>query len=510
MSIDMYVSSSQAQASSANTMCQKQIQGYQELQQAINQFVMSSGELQGKTYDSAKQYFSAVLQPLAKGGMLLSEAVAEACQKFPDDYQSQVDSADLKSSELEEQIQQYQQGIDTANAIIQALSANPEMGVLMKSVLRGVKNVKEGQEKAKKKLEKKLRKLKKFHASSPSIFSEIATLEAAINTGAAQAGTCWNASAGTFSVPKQEEMTWAANVNTLWEKKEAAKNEKIEVKKVTIPGKVNGDGYYYQIFVDGVYDKEASEKYNLDRVKKRTIEGLYHLGELSGINDFYRVATGKDWYTGTKDSRIKAAGFTLLDLIGGKILIKGAKALKIGEIFSAGKKVTKVKVTTKAGRTINKGTVIKGKKTGKYKKTSVAGKIKRTQADLDDLARDPSHGGSITKGSKLERDIGLALEERGDLGHIVRDKTVNGGSEFIDTVTGKKYDIKSFISYPNGHTSPKKGAFTVDKAMGNIMKELDRGYDVIINTTNLIPEHRTMLINELKNKGLINKIIFYP
>lgn len=107
-------------------------------------------------------------------------------------------------------------------------------------------------------------------------------------------------------------------------------------------------------------------------VKKRTIEGLYHLGEFSGINDFYRIAIGKDWYTGTKDSRIKAAGFTLLDLIGGKILIKGAKALKIGEIFSAGKKVTKVKVTTKAGRTINKGTVIKGKKTGKYKKTSVA------------------------------------------------------------------------------------------------------------------------------------------
>jgi predicted NAD-dependent protein-ADP-ribosyltransferase YbiA (DUF1768 family) len=63
MSIDMYVSSSQEQAASVNTMCQKQIQGYQQLQQAINQFVMSSAELQGKTYDSAKQYFSAVLLP---------------------------------------------------------------------------------------------------------------------------------------------------------------------------------------------------------------------------------------------------------------------------------------------------------------------------------------------------------------------------------------------------------------------------------------------------------------
>ncbi|MGX7419514.1 hypothetical protein ACWOFR_12015 [Carnobacterium gallinarum] len=65
-------------------------------------------------------------------------------------------------------------------------------------------------------------------------------------------------------------------------------------------------------------------------------------------------------------------------------------------------------------------------------------KIKRTQTDLDDLARDPSHSGNITKGSELEREIGLALEERGDLGHIVRDKTANGGAEFIDTVTGKK------------------------------------------------------------------------
>lgn len=147
MSIDMYVSSSQAQASSVKAMCQKQIQGYNELQQAINQFVMSSAELQGKTYDSAKQYFSAVLSPLSKGGMLLSEAVAEACQKFPDDYQSQVDSADLKSSELEQQIQQYQKGINTANSIIQEVSSSPLPDPVKKMVLKSIKSVRDGQKK---------------------------------------------------------------------------------------------------------------------------------------------------------------------------------------------------------------------------------------------------------------------------------------------------------------------------------------------------------------------------
>lgn len=225
MSIDMYVSSSQAQASSVKAMCQKQIQGYNELQQAINQFVMSSAELQGKTYDSAKQYFSAVLSPLSKGGMLLSEAVAEACQKFPDDYQSQVDSADLKSSELEQQIQQYQKGINTANSIIQEVSSSPLPDPVKKMVLKSIKSVRDGQKKAKKKLDKKLKKLKAFHASSPSIFSEIAALESAVNAGASQAGTCWNGSTGTFSVPK--DMSWTETIeNKEFEKKYAIERPK--------------------------------------------------------------------------------------------------------------------------------------------------------------------------------------------------------------------------------------------------------------------------------------------
>ncbi|WIY63169.1 hypothetical protein [Bacillus arachidis] len=138
------------------------------------------------------------------------------------------------------------------------------------------------------------------------------------------------------------------------------------------------------------------------------------------------------------------------------------------------------------------------------------GAAQRTQKELDDLARDPSHGGKITEGSKLEREIGLALEQRGDLGKIVRDPNPKGGAEFIDTVTGKKYDVKSFESYPNGHTSPKKGAFTVERALKNMQKEFDKGYNVIVNTNNLIPQHKLDLIKVLKEKGLFDRVIFYP
>ncbi|GGC75575.1 hypothetical protein [Enterococcus wangshanyuanii] len=75
MSVDMYVSSSQSQASSVYSMCKAQTEGYQELQKAITDFVVTSSFLTGKAYDSAKAYFNMVLYPLTQGGILLSEAV---------------------------------------------------------------------------------------------------------------------------------------------------------------------------------------------------------------------------------------------------------------------------------------------------------------------------------------------------------------------------------------------------------------------------------------------------
>ncbi|MBP2111546.1 hypothetical protein [Paenibacillus silagei] len=85
----------------------------------------------------------------------------------------------------------------------------------------------------------------------------------------------------------------------------------------------------------------------------------------------------------------------------------------------------------------------------------------RTQKELDDLARDPASNGKIEPKNIREREVGLAVEERGQLGKLVRDPQAENGAEFIDTFSGLKWDVKSFESYPSGDngipiTNPKK------------------------------------------------------
>ena len=139
----------------------------------------------------------------------------------------------------------------------------------------------------------------------------------------------------------------------------------------------------------------------------------------------------------------------------------------------------------------------------------------RTQIELDDLARDPSHAGRIEAQGIKEREVGLALEERGDLGKIVRDMQVDKGAEFIDTTTGLKWDVKSFESYPSGDngipiTNPKRGAFTIKNGMKKIQKEFKNGNNVIIDTRNLVPEHIEQLKKAIDEAGVADRIIWYP
>ncbi len=139
----------------------------------------------------------------------------------------------------------------------------------------------------------------------------------------------------------------------------------------------------------------------------------------------------------------------------------------------------------------------------------------RTSVELDDLARDPSHGFKIESQGLKERNIGLALEERGDLGSIIRDTRIDKGAEFIDETTGKSWDVKSFESYPFGRNgvpiiNPKKGAFTVKTGMRKIQKELMNGHNVIIDTRNLVPEHIEDLMKAVSEAGISDKIIWYP
>lgn len=139
----------------------------------------------------------------------------------------------------------------------------------------------------------------------------------------------------------------------------------------------------------------------------------------------------------------------------------------------------------------------------------------RTQKELDDLARDPASNGKIEPKNIREREVGLAVEERGQLGKLIRDPQAENGAEFIDTSSGLKWDVKSFESYPSGDngvpiTNPKKGAFTIKQGMKKLQKEFDNGNNVIIDTRKMEPKHVEQLKKAIDEEGVTDKIIWYP
>ena len=73
----------------------------------------------------------------------------------------------------------------------------------------------------------------------------------------------------------------------------------------------------------------------------------------------------------------------------------------------------------------------------------------------------------------------------------------------------KKYDIKSFRSYPNGQTAPRKGAFKLQNATADVTKEIKKGYYVIIDTVGLTNEHLFELKAALEEMGYSEYILWY-
>lgn len=108
MSIDMILEDSQSQAQTTTSYCQHQLEGYQAIQQAINQFVSDTESLKGKAYDSARAFAETVLTPLARGGELYEETLSQLISKLPNDYIEMVDGKSWREDELLQRIDQQQ------------------------------------------------------------------------------------------------------------------------------------------------------------------------------------------------------------------------------------------------------------------------------------------------------------------------------------------------------------------------------------------------------------------
>ena len=202
MGIDMYLEQSQLQSSSVATMCQSQVEAYQDLQSAIQKFSEDTESLKGDAYDSARSFFASVLLPLSKGGQLYAETFSQAIKKLPEDYQTMVDTKSWREDDLLDKIRQEEQMIAylyEVNQSFSALSLDSEKKGNNTELIRG--------HQANKRIyETILKDLRAYDSYSGGLFDELDSIDIQLSRGLAQIETSWDAKTGVFKIPS--DLTW--------------------------------------------------------------------------------------------------------------------------------------------------------------------------------------------------------------------------------------------------------------------------------------------------------------
>lgn len=203
MGIDMYLEQSQLQSSSVATMCQSQVEAYQDLQSAIQKFSEDTESLKGDAYNSARSFFASVLLPLSKGGQLYAETFSQAIKKLPEDYQTMVDSKSWREDDLLDKIRQEEQMIAylyEVNQSFSTLSLDSEKKGNNTELIRG--------HQANKRIyETILKDLRAYDSYSGGLFDALDSIDVQLSRGLAQIESSWDAKTGVFKVPS--DLTWA-------------------------------------------------------------------------------------------------------------------------------------------------------------------------------------------------------------------------------------------------------------------------------------------------------------
>lgn len=207
MGLNMTLEQSQAQAESVASVSQAQIEGYQALQQAIQQFADDTESLTGKAYEAAKAYYRAVLLPLAQGGELYAEMLAKASAKLPENYQESVDTKSWSEEQLLEYIRQEEDLINQLDEINQSLSRLELPTTQKRQMQQGTVDLIRGHHANKRVYETILEDLRAYSTDSVRLFDDLDDIALQLSTGLAQAETSWNATDKSFTIPS--DLSWA-------------------------------------------------------------------------------------------------------------------------------------------------------------------------------------------------------------------------------------------------------------------------------------------------------------
>lgn len=173
MSINMILGSAQSQTNSIKSLTTSQIGSYQQIQQALSNFMFQTNSLQGAAYDSAKAYCGSVLSPLIDGCILLNKAIEKANEEYINKYTSEVYGDSLKQSDLERLIDETKSQIALNENL---LNEQFEQDPVDLSEVSNLQDKIDSYRKIQRDLEEKLSKLLAFDANSVSIFQEVDVL----------------------------------------------------------------------------------------------------------------------------------------------------------------------------------------------------------------------------------------------------------------------------------------------------------------------------------------------
>ncbi|WP_429950668.1 hypothetical protein [Enterococcus sp. AZ101] len=250
MAIDFYVGEVKAQSAAAKQMAHEYIQFCSTLKDSVNAFM--NAPLSSKTYDSAKLYFSAVYPSLASGFILACEALVEAHSKFPEEFQSSVDTCDV----IEEQIKaEIAQGKVLLQNMAQTMDKEKEPNQRMEQRYMGVQS-------SIQKNEEKLQNLYDFNASSPNLFSEFEAQLASLDAGLAEVekGAAWNPASGTFDLSRIS-LAWTKPIGKAWDQRQKKIDAKVEAYRLEnqdITYTFDEHGNVTGVYVDGTFDSKMT------------------------------------------------------------------------------------------------------------------------------------------------------------------------------------------------------------------------------------------------------------
>ncbi|WP_118907344.1 HNH endonuclease [Paenilisteria weihenstephanensis] len=489
--MNVFLGEIEAQSESMVASYHDMIEAMEGLMRAVNEFAFDR-ELQGKTYDSAKQYFAATYRPLAQGMICLCEELIRQNQAFPRQFQADVATTDVIEDEIRNQIRQ----LDGQIQDIEKLSNNVVGMALITPIFVDLKR----------KLQEKLEALYRFDAETATSFDRAMDLTANIVRGLAEIDSdkAFQPKTGTFNMMGLN-MAWRSALQKQWTAREEAiaklakDNETARLIKAAENGPLpvipdgNVAGF---VTKDGKLDGQATydnAKWQQAHVLAGMKNAIFLIDMVAPIFDIYRWKTGLDPITQEKLSPFEqneAAAFTALTFVPFGKLGKVAKAIK------ASTRTDEFKFLFENVDNIRKANT--------FKKMNIADFTDEIMKTKPMNSRAPEKW--INKGGTIEIDAlgNWKYTNKNDISVVYK----NGFPDFIPykhpNVDNVPIEIAQPKNYPKDYEAANKGAglSKISKPPVNDIKKPPEGY-----TWHHMEDGKTMMLvekdihNEFKHMG---------